>query len=208
MTDPTRNGHTLEQDFEHFCAHTGLNSASETSIARAKHRMAMEWARKGFEAAWEPDMPADDWFEEALSLVSKYLLSAGSPKALPDAWNQLEAHLRKRVAQPAQAVGAEVSAFIQDCASFEGQMVNGNRLSTRARTLLGVIAPAPVEGESVTDAMVDAYLKAQGEKVQEVDAQWGGKTGKAPSHLHPVREACRAGLVAALAAQAKKGGAA
>lgn len=61
-----------------------------------------------------------------------------------------------------------------------------------------VAAPAePV----VTTEMVDAYLIAQRKTVEEVDRLWGHPTGKAPAHMHPVREACRAGLIAALAAQ-------
>ncbi len=51
----------------------------------------------------------------------------------------------------------------------------------------------------VDDAMVDAYLAAQAKAVQAVDDKWGGG-GKAASYLHPVREACRAGLTAALTA--------
>lgn len=60
-------------------------------------------------------------------------------------------------------------------------------------------APATPQREiAITDAMVDAYLKAQRETVERVDREWGGKTGKAAEHLHPVREACRNGLRAAL----------
>ncbi len=58
--------------------------------------------------------------------------------------------------------------------------------------------PAPV----VDDAMVDRYLAAQAKAVQEIDNKWGNG-GKAPSYIHPVREACRAGLTAALAGGAK-----
>ncbi|WP_146033759.1 hypothetical protein [Alicycliphilus denitrificans] len=50
-----------------------------------------------------------------------------------------------------------------------------------------------------SDAMVDSYLRAQRETVEAVDRKFGHPNGKAPSHLHPVREACRAGLAAALA---------
>lgn len=52
---------------------------------------------------------------------------------------------------------------------------------------------------SVDDAMVDRYLAAQAKAVQEIDDAWGNG-GKAASYLHPVREACRAGLTAALTA--------
>jgi len=62
-------------------------------------------------------------------------------------------------------------------------------------------APSGQQAEP-TEAMVDAYLKAQAEAVQAVDDLWG-RGGKAPSHIHPVREACRAGLKAALAANQK-----
>ena len=55
---------------------------------------------------------------------------------------------------------------------------------------------------SVDDAMVDRYLAAQAKAVQEIDNKWGNG-GKAPSYIHPVREACRAGLTAALAGGAK-----
>ncbi len=51
---------------------------------------------------------------------------------------------------------------------------------------------------SVDDAMVDRYLAAQAKAVQEIDDAWGNG-GKAASYLHPVREACRAGLTAAAA---------
>lgn len=49
----------------------------------------------------------------------------------------------------------------------------------------------------VDEAMVDRYLAAQAKAVQEIDNKWGNG-GKAPSYIHPVREACRAGLTAAL----------
>ena len=78
-------------------------------------------------------------------------------------------------------------------------------------TMLGVPsftsppAPAAVAGGEarVTDGMVDAYLAAQAKAVQAVDDKWGAG-GKAASYLHPVREACRAGLEAALAAALKE----
>ncbi len=67
-------------------------------------------------------------------------------------------------------------------------------------------APAAVAGGEVrvTDGMVDAYLAAQAKAVQAVDDKWGAG-GKAAAYLHPVREACRAGLEAALAAQPAAG---
>jgi hypothetical protein len=52
--------------------------------------------------------------------------------------------------------------------------------------------------DNITDEMVAAYLEAQGAKVQEVDDMWG-RGGRAPEYLHPVEEACRAGLKAAIA---------
>lgn len=58
---------------------------------------------------------------------------------------------------------------------------------------------------SVDDAMVDRYLAAQAKAVQEIDDAWGNG-GKAASYLHPVREACRAGLTAALTAARAQGG--
>ena len=70
---------------------------------------------------------------------------------------------------------------------------------TRLRALL-TTTPSP-QGEAagrVTDAMVDAYLAAQAKAVQAVDDKWGNG-GRAASYLHPVREACRAGIAAALA---------
>lgn len=57
---------------------------------------------------------------------------------------------------------------------------------------------------SVDDAMVDRYLAAQAKAVQEIDDAWGNG-GKAASYLHPVREACRAGLTAALTAARAQG---
>lgn len=58
---------------------------------------------------------------------------------------------------------------------------------------------ASAEPSQITDAMVDAYLKAQADVIRKVDDMWGNG-GKAASYLHPVRESCRAGLQAALAA--------
>ena len=72
-----------------------------------------------------------------------------------------------------------------------------------ALTSMGEVIPLPTQplhqdrGE-VSDAMVDAYLAAQAKAVQAVDDKWGNG-GKAASYLHPTREACRAGLAAALA---------
>lgn len=57
---------------------------------------------------------------------------------------------------------------------------------------------------SVDDAMVDRYLAAQAKAVQEIDDALGNG-GKAASYLHPVREACRAGLTAALTAARAQG---
>lgn len=56
---------------------------------------------------------------------------------------------------------------------------------------------ASAEPSQITDAMVDAYLKAQADVIRRVDDMWGNG-GKAASYLHPVRESCRAGLQAAL----------
>jgi FAD/FMN-containing dehydrogenase len=67
-------------------------------------------------------------------------------------------------------------------------------LHQRGESILPGHQPAPV----VDEAMVDRYLAAQAKAVQEIDNKWGNG-GKAPSYIHPVREACRAGLTAALA---------
>lgn len=61
--------------------------------------------------------------------------------------------------------------------------------------------PTPPSVPEITDEMVSAYLSAQAAAVQAVDDMWGSG-GKAPSHMYPVREACRAGLKAALLAAA------
>jgi hypothetical protein len=52
--------------------------------------------------------------------------------------------------------------------------------------------------ERITDAMVDAYLKEQKRVVFEADQMYGRDGCPAPEYLHPVRDACRAGLRAAL----------
>jgi hypothetical protein len=56
---------------------------------------------------------------------------------------------------------------------------------------------ASAEPSQITDAMVDAYFKAQADVIRKVDDMWGNG-GKAASYLQPVRESCRAGLQAAL----------
>lgn len=68
----------------------------------------------------------------------------------------------------------------------------------------GTAAPALRQQPAavVDEAMVDRYLAAQAKAMQEIDNKWGNG-GKAPSYVHPVREACRAGLTAALAGGAK-----
>lgn len=64
------------------------------------------------------------------------------------------------------------------------------------------LTAALARAQGVDEAMVDRYLAAQAKAVQEIDNKWGNG-GKAPSYIHPVREACRAGLTAALAGGAK-----
>lgn len=51
-----------------------------------------------------------------------------------------------------------------------------------------------------SDAMVDAYLKAQRETVEEADRNFG-RPNVGGLHTNTVREACRNGLKAALSAQ-------
>ena len=78
-----------------------------------------------------------------------------------------------------------------------------DKISSLARALSHAPAAAAGGEARVTDGMVDAYLAAQAKAVQAVDDKWGAG-GKAASYLHPVREACRAGLEAALAAALKE----
>lgn len=61
---------------------------------------------------------------------------------------------------------------------------------------------APTPGGDVTDAMVAAYLKAQREAVEEADRNFGRIIGALSTNT--VKEACRAGLRAALAKQGQE----
>ena len=60
-------------------------------------------------------------------------------------------------------------------------------------------SPVAAAGGVPSDAMVDAYLQAQRKTCEEADRYWGGPSIGA-LHTNTVREACRAGLKAALAA--------
>lgn len=64
-------------------------------------------------------------------------------------------------------------------------------------------APAPA---APTDKMVDAYLSEQRRVVEEADRF--GRPNVGGLHTNTVREACRAGIAAAMAAQGQEGGAA
>ena len=52
----------------------------------------------------------------------------------------------------------------------------------------------------ISDEQIDAYLKAQRETVEEADRAWG-RPNVGGLHTNTVREACRNGLMAALAAK-------
>lgn len=100
--------------------------------------------------------------------------------------------------------------FLADVMTAAGLVAHGKRckalsesLASRATELYA--APMPPSVPEITDEMVSAYLAEQAATVQAVDDMWGNG-GKAPSYMHPVREACRAGLKAALLAAAPKPG--
>lgn len=81
----------------------------------------------------------------------------------------------------------------------------GQRENARITTVLaapGGEAPAPA---APTDKMVDAYLSEQRRVVEEADRF--GRPNVGGLHTNTVREACRAGIAAAMAAQSQKGAA-
>ncbi len=81
--------------------------------------------------------------------------------------------------------------------------VRGSDLIEFARALLAA-QPAvqqPAE-DAPSDAMVDAYLTAQRAAVEEADRF--GRPNAGGLHTNTVREACRAGLAAAIKAQGGK----
>jgi hypothetical protein len=118
------------------------------------------------------------------------------------------------VAVPAHASAAakRVQAFVDEYATRRGlhpdwiySLGMGEdelRLTiSDLRAILALATPSPQPAEEPTDAMVQAYLDAQRAAVEEADKF--GRPNVGGLHTNTVREACRAGLRAAIAAQAE-----
>jgi hypothetical protein len=143
--------------------------------------------------------PLPDWL---LVLIGNYGAACGGRREVEALhhWQELIRGIKRYAApQPAAAAPREPVEH-DECPTC----LNNKRYCKECESTGFVPAaprePAPAVGgvQDVTDEMVSAYLKAQAHAVSEVDRKWAKPGERVASHLHPVRDACRAGLKAAL----------
>jgi hypothetical protein len=206
MTDTTPTKNESLPSSEDFRLHLGELTAAELRVAKAAYRFALtrEAPPEAVPVAWL-DLAKMEGGGMAYATGIRVNGKQSPLFATPPA--------PQRLAQGEDVVQRANIAMLADAWRHvltdgrDGHELCANRNTVacfvNAIDALTTQPPHQDRGE-VTDAMVDAYLAAQAKAVQAVDDKWGNG-GKAASYLHPVREACRAGLIAALTEAKQQG---